>query len=143
MRCSAAQVIWKDTGWAMIMFLAALTQIDSQLYEAAGVDGAGRWRQLWHITVPGMRGRDHPAADPAARRLAHRRLRADHPAADLVGRDASEVLDTYVYYTACSAGQWGVAAAVGLVKGVVGVALVIGANKVAHSFGEPGVYRKP
>jgi len=51
-----SQVIWKDTGWATILFLAVLSQIDSSLYEAAGVDGASRLQKMWHVTLPGMRG---------------------------------------------------------------------------------------
>jgi putative aldouronate transport system permease protein len=118
-----SQVIWKDSGWGTILFLAALTQIDQGLYEAARVDGASRLRQLWHITVPGIRGLIVLQQN-------------------LVGRPASEVLDTYVYNNGVLAGQWGVSAAVGLVKGLVGVVLVIGANKIAHIFGEAGVYQK-
>ncbi len=49
-----SQVIWKDTGWATILFLAALAQIDRSLYEASAVDGASRWRQTWHITLPSI-----------------------------------------------------------------------------------------
>ena len=48
-------MIWKDAGWGTIVFLAALSRIDQNLYEAAAVDGAGRWRRLWHITLPGLR----------------------------------------------------------------------------------------
>jgi putative aldouronate transport system permease protein len=59
-----------------------------------------------------------------------------------VGLESSEVLDTYVYNHGLLAGQWGVSAAVGLVKGIVGVILVLGANKVAHFFGEEGIYRR-
>jgi putative aldouronate transport system permease protein len=59
-----------------------------------------------------------------------------------VGLDASQVLDTYVYNNGIIGGNWGVSAAVGLVKGLVGVALVLGANKLAHIFGEDGVYRR-
>jgi putative aldouronate transport system permease protein len=59
-----------------------------------------------------------------------------------VGLDASEVLDTYVYNHGIVGGNWGVAAAVGLVKGLIGTILVLGANKVAHLFGERGVYSK-
>ncbi|MGC5412356.1 sugar ABC transporter permease, partial [Streptomyces sp. DT225] len=58
-----------------------------------------------------------------------------------VGRDVSEVLDTYVYNNGIVGGEWGVSAAVGLVKGLVGVVLVLGANKVAHLFGERGIYQ--
>ncbi|MFJ3383535.1 MULTISPECIES: ABC transporter permease [unclassified Curtobacterium] len=137
-----SQVIWKDTGWATILFLAVLSQIDTSLYEAAKVDGASRWRQLWHVTLPGMRGiiilllilRLGDSLTVGFEQILLQQAS--------VGRAASEVLDTYVYNNGVLGGQWGVAAAVGLVKGVVGVLLVLGANKVAHVFGEAGVYQK-
>lgn len=136
-----SQVMWKDTGWATILFLAALSQIDTSLYEAARVDGASRWRQLWHVTLPGIRA--------IVILLLILRL-GDSLSVGFeqiilqqggVGLGASEVLDTYVYNNGIVGGQWGVAAAVGLVKGAVGVALVLGANKLAHALGENGVYR--
>ena len=137
-----SQIIWKDTGWATILFLAALSQIDSQLYEAASVDGASRMKQLWHVTLPGLRGiiillfilRLGDSLTVGFEQIILQQ--------QAVGRDVSEVLDTYVYNNGVLAGQWGVSAAVGLVKGLFGVALVIGANKVAHIFGEAGVYQK-
>ncbi|GAB3537480.1 ABC transporter permease subunit [Arthrobacter tecti] len=137
-----AQVIWKDTGWATILFLAVLSQIDSSLYEAASVDGASRMRQLWHVTLPGMRGiiilllilRLGDSLTVGFEQIILQQQG--------VGLAVSEVLDTYVYNNGIVGGQWGVAAAVGLVKGVVGVILVLAANKVAHGFGEAGVYRK-
>src|SRR3954454_2833969 len=61
-----SQIIWKDTGWATIWFLAAPPQTDSQLYEAASVDGATRMRQLWLVTLPGLPRHHHPAVHPAA-----------------------------------------------------------------------------
>ncbi|MGW2094254.1 ABC transporter permease [Promicromonospora sukumoe] len=136
-----SQVIWKDTGWATILFLAALSQIDASLYEAARVDGASRWRQLWHVTLPGIRGivilllilRLGDSLTVGFEQIILQQ--------DGVGLAASEVLDTYVYNNGIVGGQWGVAAAVGLVKGVVGVLLVLGANKIAHLFGENGVYK--
>jgi putative aldouronate transport system permease protein len=136
------QIIWKDTGWATILFLAALSQIDSQLYEAASVDGAGRMRQLWHVTMPGLRGiiillfilRLGDSLTVGFEQIILQQA--------AVGRDISEVLDTYVYNNGVIGGAWGVAAAVGLVKGIVGVVLVLVANKVAHIFGEQGVYSR-
>jgi putative aldouronate transport system permease protein len=136
-----SQVIWKDTGWAAILFLAALSQIDASLYEAAGVDGASRLRQLWHITLPGLKSiivllfilRLGDALTVGFEQI----VLQQGP----VGTGTSEVLDTYVYNNGVLGGNWGVSAAVGLVKGVVGVALVLGANKVAHLFGEEGVYQ--
>jgi putative aldouronate transport system permease protein len=137
-----SQIIWKDTGWATILFLAALSQIDSQLYEAASVDGASRMRQLWHVTMPGLRGiiillfilRLGDSLTVGFEQIILQQA--------AVGRDISEVLDTYVYNNGVLGGAWGVAAAVGLVKGLVGVALVLTANKVAHMFGEQGVYNR-
>ncbi|MDX6250947.1 MAG: putative aldouronate transport system permease protein [Kribbellaceae bacterium] len=136
------QIIWKDTGWATILFLAALSQIDSQLYEAASVDGASRMRQLWHVTMPGLRGiiillfilRLGDSLTVGFEQIILQQAAA--------GRDISEVLDTYVYNNGVIGGAWGVAAAVGLVKGIVGVVLVLVANKVAHIFGEQGVYSR-
>jgi putative aldouronate transport system permease protein len=137
-----SQIIWKDTGWATIPFLAALSQIDSQLYEAASVDGASRMRQLWHVTMPGLRGiiillfilRLGDSLTVGFEQIILQQ--------QAVGRDVSEVLDTYVYNNGVIGGAWGVAAAVGLVKGIVGVVLVLAANKVAHIFGEQGVYSR-
>ncbi|MFB6722033.1 ABC transporter permease [Kribbella sp. NPDC056345] len=137
-----SQIIWKDTGWATILFLAALSQIDSQLYEAASVDGASPTRQLWHVTLPGLRGiiillfilRLGDSLTVGFEQIILQQ--------QAVGRDVSEVLDTYVYNNGVLGGAWGVAAAVGLVKGLVGVALVLAANKVAHIFGEQGVYSR-
>jgi putative aldouronate transport system permease protein len=136
-----SQVIWKDTGWATILFLAALSQIDAALYEAASVDGAGRWRQMWHITLPGLKS---IAILLFILRLGNvlsvgfeQIILQQGP----VGLGPSEVLDTYVYHNGILAGQWGESAAVGLVKGMVGVALVLAANKVAHLFGEQGLYQ--
>ncbi len=137
-----SQIIWKDTGWATILFLAALSQIDSQLYEAASVDGASRMKQLWHVTLPGLRGiiillfilRLGDSLTVGFEQIILQQ--------QAVGRDISEVLDTYVYNNGVISGAWGVAAAVGLVKGIVGVILVLAANKVAHIFGEQGVYSR-
>ena len=136
-----SEVMWKDTGWATILFLAVLSQIDRSLYEATAVDGASRWRQIWHVTLPGLK----PIiilllilrlGDSLS--VGFEQIILQQPA---VGREASEVLDTYVYNNGILGGAWGVAAAVGLVKGVVGLCLVLTANKLAHRLGEEGVYR--
>lgn len=136
-----SQVIWKDSGWATILFTAVLSQVSVQLYEAAVVDGAGRWRQMLHVTLPALR--------PIIILLLILKLGDSLSVGfeqiflqqQAVGLDASEVLDTYVYNNGIIDQNWSVAAAVGLVKGVVGVVLVWGANKLAHAFGEDGLYR--
>ena len=136
------QVLWKDAGWATILFLAGLSRIDPTLYEASAVDGAGRWRQLWHITLPGLRSlivlllilRLGDSLSVGFEQILLQR--------EAVGASAAEVLDTYVYFNGILAGNWGSSAAVGLVKGLVGLLLVLGANKLAHRFGEQGVYHR-
>lgn len=136
-----SQVMWKDTGWATILFLAALAGIDSTLYEASQVDGASRWRQLWHVTLPGLRGiiilllilRLGDSLSVGFEQIILQQR--------AVGMDASEVIDTYVYNHGITGNAWGEATAVGLVKGLIGTILVLAANKVAHIFGEQGVYK--
>ncbi|MFC0107388.1 ABC transporter permease [Kibdelosporangium aridum] len=137
-----SQVLWKDAGWATILFLAALSRIDTTLYEASAIDGASRARQLWHVTLPGLRGiivlllilRLGDALTVGFEQIILQQA--------AVGSDVSEVLDTYVYNNGILAGSWGISAAVGLVKGIVGVVLVLGANKLAHKFGEQGIYHR-
>lgn len=137
-----AQSVWKDAGWGIIIFLAALATVDTQLYEASVMDGAGRWRRMWHVTLPAMR--------PVIILLLILRLGDSLTVGfeqlilqrGAVGADVAEVLDTFVYYQGVVNGDWAFAAAAGLVKGLVSLALVLGANKLAHLVGEAGVYQR-
>ncbi|WP_447002888.1 ABC transporter permease [Saccharothrix isguenensis] len=137
-----AQSVWKDAGWGAIVFLAALSTVDTSLYEAAAVDGAGRWRRMWHVTLP--------ALVPVIVLLLILRLGEALTVGfeqfllqrDAVGHEAAEVLDTYVYFTGVVNSDYSYAAAAGLIKGLIGLALVVVANKVAHMVGEQGVYSR-
>jgi putative aldouronate transport system permease protein len=137
-----AQAVWKEAGWGIIVFLAALAAIDQNLYEAAAADGAGRWRRLWHITLPGMRGvimlmlvlRLGNALTVGFEQLLIQR--------DMVGRDAAEVLDTFAFYYGVVNNNFSYGAAAGLFKGVLSLVLILAANKLAHAFGEDGLYRR-
>ncbi len=137
-----SQAIWKDAGWGTIIFLAAISQIDQEQYEAAAVDGANGWQRLWNITLPALKGLFILLL---ILRLGHS-LSVGFEQIILqqgpVGLEASEVLDTWVYNNGIIGGNWGMSTAAGLVKSVVGIALVIGANKLAHIFGERGVYQR-
>jgi putative aldouronate transport system permease protein len=136
------EIIWKDTGWGTIIFLAALMNIDQNLYESSAIDGAGKWRRLWHITLPSIR----PVIILLLILQLGNALTVGFEQILLqrnnVGATAGEVLDTYVYYHGVVDGQWGVSAAAGLIKGLVGLVLVLGANKLAHTFGQDGIYRR-
>ncbi|WP_285727563.1 ABC transporter permease [Psychromicrobium xiongbiense] len=137
-----SQVIWKDAGWGTIIFLAALVAIDDSLYEAAAIDGAGWWGRFWHVTLPGLRPiiilllilRLGDALSVGFEQVILQR--------DTVGPAAAEVLDTFVYYNGIVNGDWGIGIAAGLLKGLIGLLLVLGANKAAHLLGEQGVYSK-
>lgn len=137
-----AQSVWKDAGWGIIIFLAALSTIDPALYEAAASDGAGRWRRLWHVTLPALK--------PVIILLLILRLGDSLTVGfeqlilqrQAVGAEVSDVIDTYVYYQGVVYGDWSFAAAAGLLKGVVSLALVLGANKLAHVAGEAGIYQR-
>jgi putative aldouronate transport system permease protein len=137
-----AEGVWKDAGWGIIVFLAALASVSNDLYEAAAMDGAGRWRRMWHITLPALRPvialllvlRVGDALTVGFEQLLLQR--------DSVGPGAAEVLDTFVWWNGIRNQDFSYAAAAGLIKGVVGLALVLTANKVAHLMGEQGVYKK-
>ncbi|MEU3955471.1 ABC transporter permease subunit [Streptomyces achromogenes] len=137
-----AEMVWKDAGWGIIVFLAALAAVPHDLYEAAAMDGAGRWRRMWHITLPALRPvialllvlRVGDALSVGFEQFLLQR--------QAVGPDASEVLDTYVWWNGIRNQDFSYAAAAGLIKGVVGLSLVLVANKAAHLMGEQGVYKK-
>lgn len=134
------QYIWKYVGWGTIIFLAAITNIDPALYEAAVVDGAGPIRRMWHVTLPGIRGITILLLILNMGNIlttGFEQILLQEPA---VGAQAGQVLDTYVYFQGVVGGNWGIATAVGLFKGVVGTVLIVTANKVAHMLGEDGVF---
>jgi putative aldouronate transport system permease protein len=135
-----SQVIWKETGWGTIIYLAALLNIEASLYEAAVVDGAGRWQRLWHITLPGIMGVTMLLLILRLGLILSVGFEQILLQRNAVGPAAGEVLDTYVYFKGIVGGQWGITAAAGIIKGILGTVLVISANKLAHRFGQEGVY---
>ncbi|WP_166244662.1 ABC transporter permease [Paenibacillus turpanensis] len=135
-----SQSIWKEVGWGTIIFLAALSGVDMQLYEAARIDGAGRWRQLWHITLPAIRSTIIillilRLGDFLDSGFEHIFLMITP-----TNREVGEVFDTYVYTKGLTQAQYSYSAAVGMFKSVVGLVLVLGSNWLAKRFGQEGVY---
>ncbi|NOU64008.1 ABC transporter permease subunit [Paenibacillus sp. LMG 31461] len=135
-----AQSIWKEIGWGTIIFLAAIAGVDPQLYEASYVDGAGRLRRIWHITLPAIRS---TAIILLILRLGHmldvgfeQVLLMQSP----LVLPVAEVFDTYVYKRGVLSGELSYSIAVGLFKSVVGLLLVVSANQLAKRSGEEGLY---
>lgn len=134
------QSIWKEAGWGTIIFLAAIASVDPGLYEAARMDGAGRLRQIWHVTLPAIRG---VIVTMLILRLGHM-MDVGFEQIFMMYNGAvsqvAEVFDTYVYTVGVKQGQFSYSTAAGLFKSVVGLTLVILSNKLAKKFGEEGVY---
>jgi putative aldouronate transport system permease protein len=124
--------IWQYAGWGTILYLAALTTIDGQLYEQAMIDGAGRWKQTWHVTLPGIRPTmivvlilnigTFMAVGFEKILLIYNPL--TYPTAD--------VISTYVYRIGIVSGSFSYAAAIGLFESVIGLTLVLSANAIAR-----------
>lgn len=134
-----SQGIWKEVGWGTIIFLAALTKIDFTLYEAAVVDGAGGWRRLRDVTLPGIRPVVVLLLILTIGNAFSVGFEQFYLQRQQVGADAAEVLDTFSYFRGIQAGDYGFATAVGLVKSVVGLILIVGANWLAKRTGDEGI----
>jgi putative aldouronate transport system permease protein len=134
------QVIWREAGWGTIIYLAAMAAIDPQLYEASRMDGANRFRQIWHITLPSIRSvivvlLILKIGDVLELGFEHIFLLLNS-----MNREVAEIFDTYVYTAGLKQGQFSFSTAVGFFKSVVGLILIMAANWLAKKAGEEGVY---
>ncbi|PPQ49387.1 polysaccharide ABC transporter ATP-binding protein [Paenibacillus peoriae] len=120
--------VWQSAGWGTILYLAALTGINRELFEAAEVDGAGRMKRIWYITIPGMKT---TIATLLIINLGNMiTIGFDRPfvIGNVAVRDYSDVLSTFVYRIGMESGQYTLATVVGLFQAVVGLIFVLGAN---------------
>ncbi|MEV0622158.1 ABC transporter permease subunit [Nonomuraea sp. NPDC050404] len=134
------QQLWKMTGWGTIIYLAALAGVDPNLYEAARMDGAGRFRQLWHVTLPAIAPTVVVMAILASGNLLDTGFEQIWLMTTSLNREVAEVFDTYVYYSGIQNGNLSYSTAVGLFKGVVGVILIFGSNWLAKRLGQRGLF---
>ena len=134
------QSIWKETGYGTIVFLAALSGVDMQLYEAARVDGAGRWRLMWHITLPTIKGTVIRMLILRVGSILNTGYEQIFLMRNELNVSKAEVFDTYVYVKGIKNAQYSFSQAAGLFKSVVGMIMVLGANWVAKKAGESGIY---
>ncbi|MEK3724409.1 ABC transporter permease [Paenibacillus sp. FSL H8-0034] len=134
------QTIWKEAGWGTIIYLAALAGVDQQLYEAARMDGASRWQQMWHVTLPGIRSTIVVLLILKVGDMLD--LSFDHVflMVNSMNREVADVFDTFVYLTGISQGQFSYSTAIGLFKSAVGLVMVVAANRLAKMLGEEGIY---
>lgn len=132
--------VWHGTGWGTIIYLAAMTGINSELYEAAEIDGAGRISRIWHITLPGIK------ATVVTLLILHmgKMMSISFDAPYILGNsfvtDVSDVISTFVYRVGLGASRFNIATAVGLFQSLIGMILVLITNFVAERLGEDGLW---
>lgn len=132
--------IWQSVGWNSIIYLAAISGINQELYEAAIVDGAGRLRKIWHITLPGIK----PTIVILLIMQVGRMLSIGFDRPYIIGnplvKEFAEVISTYVYRIGLQSFQFSIATAVGLFQSVVGLIFLLSTNYFAGKVGEQGIW---
>ena len=134
------QNIWKETGWGMIIFLAALAGVDTQLYEAAQVDGAGKLRQVWHVTLPAIKSTIIIMLIMKVGTLLNTGFEQIFLMKNSLNSSVAEVFDTYVYTLGITQGAFSYSTAVGMFKSVVATVMVLTTNWICKKCGETGLY---
>ncbi len=132
--------IWQGIGWGTIIYLAAIAGINQELYEAAMVDGAGRLRRIWHITLPGLK----PTIIILLIMQVGRMLSIGFDRPYVIGNNMvmqfSEVISTFTYRMGIKSLQYTIATAVGLFQSVVGLVFLLSTNFIADKVGEQGIW---
>jgi len=132
--------LWHGMGWNTVIFLAALTNIDPQLYEAARIDGAGKLQQIWHITLPGLKSTIIVLLLMKIGNIMNNGFEQIFLLYNPNVYDVADVFETYVYRIGLVDTRYDFATAVGLFKSCVSFVMLITANKLARMFGERGIF---
>ena len=126
--------VWKNFGYGTIVYLAAITGIDVTLYEAAQIDGANRWQQTWHVTLPGIRMTVVLMMVLALGRVLNAGFDQLYNLCKPIVYESGDILDTFVYRLGLENGALGPATAVGLFRSVVSLVFISTAYTVAYNF---------
>lgn len=132
--------VWQSVGWNSIIYLAALTGINPELYEAASIDGAGRFKKMWHVTLPGLRSTIIVLLIMNLGRILGSEFDRPYALRNALVDNVSNVISTFVYTNGIRGLQFSLTTAVGLFQSVVCVIFLIGANSLAKKFGERGIW---
>ncbi len=132
--------IWREAGWGTILYLAAMAAIDPQLYEASRMDGAGKLRQSWHITLPGIRGTIAILLVLRMGNMLDVGLEQTLILQNQSVLDVADVISTYVYRVGLQNMNYSYTTALGLFQSAVGLVLVISVNRITRLFGERGLW---
>ena len=128
--------VWKEVGWNTIVYLGAMTAIDPCLYEAAQIDGCGRLRKIWHITLPGIKPTIIIMMIMSAGHILDANFEMPYLLQNGMIQDVAETIDIYVLKYGFKLSRYGLATAAGIFKNAVNIMLLIIANSIAKKSGE-------
>lgn len=131
--------IWQSAGWGTILYLAALTGINQDLYEAAEVDGASRFKKMWHITIPGIKPTIIVLLILKLGEMVQIGFERPFVIGNVMVREYSEVLSTFVYRMGLQNGDYSIATAVGFFQAVVGLVFIVTANYISKKTTDQGI----
>ena len=132
--------LWRNIGWDSIIYLAAIAGVDSSLYEAAEMDGFGKLKRMWHITLPGIRGTIGLLIIMGIGGLLSSGFEQIYLLRTPGNMDLADTLDVYVVRIGLLGGQFGYATAIGLIQGLVGLVMVVTANKICKKMTEVSLW---
>ncbi len=132
--------IWQSVGWNSIIYLAAITGINPELYEAAAVDGAGRIKKMWHITLPGIKPTIVVLLIMSLGRILGSDFERPYALGNKLVSSVSNVISIFVYNYGIRGLQFSLTTAVGLFQSVICVIFLLLANSIAKKFGERGIW---
>jgi len=132
--------IWKETGWSMIIFIAAMAGIDPTLYEAAVVDGADRFQRCMHVTLPGISSTIVIVLILNIGSMLNTGFDQVFNMQNPLTLETGDIIDTYVTRTVMKDAKFSYASAIGLFNSLINTILLLLANKGAHLLGQPGIY---
>jgi putative aldouronate transport system permease protein len=127
---------WKEMGWSTIIYLAALSGVDANLYEAAAIDGAPRWRMMWNITLPAIRSTIVIMLILRVGRILDAGFEQILIMSNALVNDKIEIIDTYVYKVGLQQARYSFSTAVNLFKSLIGLAMVLMVNEIAKKWEE-------
>lgn len=132
--------VWQSVGWGTIIYLAAITGINKELYEAAEVDGAERLQKIWHITLPSIKPTIIMLLILQLGRLVSIGFDRPYVLGNTLVQGYSDVISTFVYRVGLGSGNFTQATAIGLFQSVISIILLLGANFIAEKSGEQGIW---
>ena len=132
--------VWKETGWNAIIYLAAITSIDPSLYEAASIDGAGRFAKIWNITLPGIRSTIMILLLMNVGNVLNAGFEVQYLLGNGLVQNVSQTIDIYVLKWGISQGDYAIGTAAGIFKSVVSIALIVAANMFAKRTGDDSLF---